>query len=321
VACCALWLAMTKANRIRESTEVYALEECMPRIVAIHGIAQQHKGEQTLKGYWLPALQDGLMRSQSGQTLVDDDFAVAFYGDLFRTSDGPAEKSGSIDFPWEPEDIAADDELEVGLLASWWQEAQRIDPNVPEPELGGKARTPQFVQEALVALSHSKFFAGLAERVMIGNLKQVGGYLRDDAVRATAQRRLASFVDEDTQVLIAHSLGSIVAYETLCAHPDWNIRSFITLGSPLGIPNVIFHRLRPAPPNGKGAWPSCVTEWFNIADRGDVVALIKRLGPLFNGDVQDLLVNNGAKAHDVRPYLTSMQAGNAVAAGLRTQAN
>jgi hypothetical protein len=292
----------------------------MPKVVAIHGIAQQHKGEQTLKGEWLPALRDGLTRTQTGATLADEDFVVAFYGDLFRPAGGPADKAASISFPWEPEDIAESDELEVGLLQAFWQEARRTDPDVPEPEPGGKARTPNFVQQALVALSHSTFFAGLAERAMIGNLKQVAAYLGDDAVRAAAQLRLASLVDKYTTVVIAHSLGSIVAYETLCAHPEWNIRSFITLGSPLGISNVVLDRLRPTPPDGaKRACPVCVRQWFNIADRADVVAMVKCLAPLFSGSVQDWLVDNGADAHHVQPYLTSLEAGRAVEVGLRDE--
>ena len=56
--------------------------------------------------------------------------------------------------------------------------------------------------------------------------------------------------------------------------------------------------------------------WTNIADTGDVVALTKRLAPLFGERVQDLLVNNGSKAHDISPYLTAAQTGHAIAEGL-----
>jgi hypothetical protein len=52
-----------------------------------------------------------------------------------------------------------------------------------------------------------------------------------------------------------------------------------------------------------------------VADRRDVVALVKELDPLFGG-VTDLPVDNGPKAHDASPYLTSREVGRAVAAGL-----
>ena len=56
--------------------------------------------------------------------------------------------------------------------------------------------------------------------------------------------------------MVGHSLGSVVAYEALCAHPEWPVRALVTLGSPLGIRNLIFDRLVPAPAagdSGRGA--------------------------------------------------------------------
>jgi hypothetical protein len=108
----------------------------------------------------------------------------------------------------------------------------------------------------------------------------------------------------------------VVAYEALAAHPEWPARKLVTLGSPLGIRNLIFDRLRPAPVNGTGAWPGAVSAWTNVADAGDIVALNKRLASLFGSRVQDESIDNGAKAHDVCPYLTSAKTGQAISAGL-----
>jgi hypothetical protein len=47
------------------------------------------------------------------------------------------------------------------------------------------------------------------------------------------------------------------------------------------------------------------------------VALVKELGPLFGSRVHDLAVHNGAKAHDVRPYLTARVTGQAVTDGMK----
>ena len=55
---------------------------------------------------------------------------------------------------------------------------------------------------------------------------------------------------------------------------------------------------------------------MNVADAGDVVALVKDLRPLFGGRVACYLVHNGSHAHDVRPYLTAAETGAAIAAGL-----
>ncbi|WP_405991747.1 hypothetical protein [Streptomyces sp. NBC_00986] len=56
--------------------------------------------------------------------------------------------------------------------------------------------------------------------------------------------------------------------------------------------------------------------WTNIADRGDAVALVKELAPAFGKRVDDVPVHNGAKAHDVRPYLTALETGEAIGKAL-----
>lgn len=280
----------------------------MARIVAIHGIAQQYKGEHTLRAEWLPALRDGLSRA-GAELPRDEDLVCAFYGALFRPDGGK-----SIDFAWEPDDVT--DEWEQNLLRTWWEAAAAADPHVPPPGEAGKARTPAFVQDALGALSQWKFFAGIGERALIGNLKQVRAYLNDDAVRLHAQAQARRLVTPDTRVLIGHSLGSVVAYELLCAYPELQVDTLLTLGSPLGIRNLIFHRLRPPPASGKGAWAGGAAHWVNVADRGDVVALTKALRPMFEGEVEDHLVHNGGDAHDVKPYLSAVVTGRAIARGL-----
>ena len=57
--------------------------------------------------------------------------------------------------------------------------------------------------------------------------------------------------------------------------------------------------------------------WINIADGGDVVVLVKDLRPSFGVNVENHLIYNGATAHDIRPYLTAKETGNAIATGLR----
>jgi pimeloyl-ACP methyl ester carboxylesterase len=77
------------------------------------------------------------------------------------------------------------------------------------------------------------------------------------------------------RVLLAHSLGSVVAYETLSAHPDLGVELFVTLGTPLAMRSVVYDRLSPTP-MGRGAKPPGAAAWVNIADRGDPVAVPRR---------------------------------------------
>jgi hypothetical protein len=283
----------------------------MPLILGVHGIAQQFKGPNVLRDEWLSPLRDGLLHA-GVELRQDSDLICPFYGDLFRQ---PGTKAVGIPL-YDASDV--NDDWERELLEVWWREAALVEPGrVTAPESRTKGRTAHFVQRALDALSHSQFFAGLAERALIFDLKQVHSYFREYSIREAVRQTVVEVVGPDTRVIIGHSLGSVVAYECLCAHPEWNVQTFVTLGSPLGIRNLIFDRLQPPPQDGLGAWPGSVKRWINIADRGDIVALVKNLGDAFGEKVESHLINNGAQAHSILPYLTAKETGHAIAFGLR----
>jgi hypothetical protein len=277
------------------------------RIVAVHGIGNQFLGEHQIGAIWLPALRDGLARA--GHSLAsDEDLICAFYGDIFRP------KGKAIDAWLDSSDI--EEGWEKSMLSSWWEEAARVDQGVFPPDGGGKGIGMDAVQSALWALSNSKFFAGVVESVLIQDLKQVKLYLRDPLIRREARQRVLDAITPDTRVLIGHSLGSVVAYEALCQASGHQIQTFVTMGSPLGIRNLIFDQLEPPPENSLGQWPAGLASWINIADRGDVVALVKELAGCFGNRVSDQLIDNGSHAHNAARYLCSKEAGDAVATGI-----
>lgn len=79
------------------------------------------------------------------------------------------------------------------------------------------------------------------------DLLQVTRYLTEDDLRAAAQAKVAALLDEETQLVIGHSLGSVVAWEA-CQALDRPLPVLITLGSTLGLDNVVYPRLGPQPP-------------------------------------------------------------------------
>jgi hypothetical protein len=286
------------------------------RVVCVHGVGQQREAAETLHAAWAPALCGGV--GLAGGRLAAAEVVCAFYGYLFRPPGRHLDTGG---YPLiETEDL---DGFEQDLLAEWWFEAARTDDAVLGPDARTLARTPRGAQGALRALSGSRFFAAQGERVLKGDLRQVRDYFDDLAIRQQARERVSEAVSDDTRVLVGHSLGSVVAYEALAANPGWPVRMLVTLGSPLGIPNLIFDRLEPAPlsaadakPGPRGRWPGPSRQWVNIADQGDVVALVKDLRPLFGPGLDCRIVENGTTAHDVKPYLTAIETGRAIWQGL-----
>jgi hypothetical protein len=285
----------------------------MPRVLGVHGIGQQYRSGPELTRGWWDALRGGLEVAgfrPTADNLAEADVRVAFFGDLFRPQ-GALAGGGP---PYTPADLQPGPEQD--LLQVWYQAAVDQDPSLGPPEgaLGPGRVAAQAMVERLLR-SHS--FARVAQRGFIGNLKQVTAFLTTPDVKDRVLQRVAEELTPDTRVLIGHSLGSVVLYEYLARDRPPQVELLVTVGSPLGIPNLVFERLTPTPTGGVGAWPGAVAGWVNIADPDDVVALRKQLGPLFpasdgGAGVDDHPVDNGKEPHAASRYLNAKRTGAAL---------
>src|SRR5262249_53552768 len=150
---------------------------------------------------------------------------------------------GQVSTAVDPLDLT---EAEQALLLYIWEEAARTDPDVPAPSGLSKTTGPgrtALVQRALLALCRSRYFGPRLAGLLPGRLRQVSQYFTDLDVRLAARRAVEREVSARTRVIVGHSLGSVVAYEALCANPQWEVTTLITLGSPLGISHIVFERL------------------------------------------------------------------------------
>jgi hypothetical protein len=125
------------------------------------------------------------------------------------------------------------------------------------------------------------------------------------AMQAPVRKALVEGPKPD--IVLAHSLGTIIAYDVLSepALADRRPAVMVTVGCPLGIDNVQ-DRLR----DGAGRpnpIPVGITEWTNFADRFDPVAIEATLRDEFkpNNLIEDEAVNNAAaNNHDLTGYLS-----------------
>jgi hypothetical protein len=308
----------------------------MSTIVLVHGIAQEQLAADTLESHWLPALAGGV-RNHGNPDLADrlwrhsapgDITArMAYYGHHFLddTAQGPT-TPGELD--------PAEAELVEQLATAWLHAAanRASDPrdrteanrklaeltDAPDAAQGPRAA----IRPAMNALARLRWFApmglGLAGRFVYRALSQVSRYLTNNTLRRNAQDLVLTHINPDTRLVIGHSLGSVIAYEAL--HRTQHPTALLTLGSPLGLRNIIYERLRPQPPHV----PPTLTRWDNIVDRDDLVAAHLDLRPHFPPAASAIIpvttatVDNGSKPHDATHYLTKRITGRIVTETLTT---
>jgi hypothetical protein len=99
--------------------------------------------------------------------------------------------------------------------------------------------------------------------------RDVWVYVTFGGVRARIDAIVDAAIPAEPCVVVAHSLGTIVAYNILSGRTrdSQPIPLFMTLGSPLGIRAISTRLRKPL------AMPATLSEWFNARDRRDTVAL------------------------------------------------
>lgn len=106
------------------------------------------------------------------------------------------------------------------------------------------------------------------------------------AVRASVRARLeAAWRSDERVLLLGHSLGSVIAYDTLweLTHVDrrnGEVSLFVTLGSPLGT-RFVQRSVKGANEAGEARYPHNIRRWVNLTARGDATALKPRIKPLY----------------------------------------
>jgi hypothetical protein len=272
----------------------------MAKVVCVHGIGKSREARETLVDDWAEAVCGGV--SNAGGHLDKSEVDLAFYGIIFR----PDGKDDPNEIPnYVPGDLESP--LELELLAAM----ASVVPGTAAGEGGKGLPFQRGVAQMLDVVAHTPFFGGVAHKVVIWLLKEVTRYLDEPDVRTRAHASLLRRIRDDTRILIGHSLGSVVAYEVLCAKEDLPVRTLITIGSPLGVPSLL-PRLRPPVAQPPGKWPNNVARWVNVADKADLVAFEKSLARVYGPRVKDHVVDNGATMHDSKPYLTAVQTGRAI---------
>lgn len=148
--------------------------------------------------------------------------------------------------------------------------------------------------------------------------RQVRRYISDPACRRAVHDRVTGRIGSVKAVMVAHSLGSVAAYEALCSLPAHNVYTLITLGSPLGLRRMFFNRLQSPTIAGRHSWPAPLAQWINISFTRDPIAFVKRLSPMFGDGQQitDIILPGRSNSHALQSYLSTPETRSLVAGAL-----
>lgn len=115
-------------------------------------------------------------------------------------------------------------------------------------------------------------------------------------IRKLLKQTLRPLIEKNEPVLlIGHSLGSVIAYDTL-----WELSideglhgkvDFLTIGSPLGM-HYVYRRLMGINKYKDNSYPKLIRRWINISSEGDIIALERDFHLCFKEMLDRNLVNS-----------------------------
>ena len=267
-------------------------------------------GSRSRMAYWadlryptpLPSPDADGLESVAFEEGVDDD--ELHPADLIVASMMEAHSETLVETP-APGGIAPTGEgASRGALDSWLQEMAYVADAVVQ----GEAQPPS-AEEALplprsarVAISRT-----LVKRTFVDVYAYFFG-AEGEAIRGRLRSTLAEV--DGPVLVIAHSLGSIIAYDVLReAGSAREVPLLVTVGSPLGVTEIQDLVTTPL------RVPDGVAAWRNVADGRDLVALDRTLRPEYapaERITDFLVVNDNDNHHGIREYLSTAPVRDAV---------
>ncbi|MEV4894948.1 serine protease [Nonomuraea sp. NPDC055795] len=249
-------------------------------LVFLHGRGQTGRDPQTMRREWIAGLNKGL--TLAGLPTVEPaDVWFPFYGDTLT------EPRESL-IPAAPTTRVVYEQLigEAAALAG-------------RPADGRREGLLTGVQGALSWLASA---TNLDHLLIAAVFRDVAAYLDDSSVRQAVLAGVERTLPSSGQVvLVAHSLGTVVAMDLLTRLPAaLEVPLLVTLGSPLGL-DAVQGRLLSGGPHR----PDRAGQWLNVWSQADPVSIGCPLEDDWKGQVDERAVDNPLqRSHDVAEYLS-----------------
>jgi hypothetical protein len=257
-------------------------------ILGIHGLENEPPLDETIRS-WKASISEGLARNSSCDQL-DIPFEFVYWADL---------RYGQ---PLAPDQI---------------EEPYHPDPGhgpFPGPELGGGQSINTLLEQVYKGLDWIQTktgFTPIDDLILKTRFEDLWRYQSETTfaqeVRGRLYERLQAVAGHRI-LLVAHSMGSLIAYDVLRLlerdAPSVWVDHLVTLGSPLGMAEV---RLKIADEHGAVRTPNNVGHWSNLSDKRDLATLADTLSKVYASSdcgvsIRDVAILNAYHRPNGAPY-------------------
>jgi len=267
-------------------------------IIVIHGLGNKPP-KPVLEKWWKKAIQEGMVRNGFSKQLTE--FEMVYWADVLHKMPLDLNETDT-DSPYFVEEtyVPANPDFEIENHDTRKKIVDFLQKQIKSIFLNDDlSLNYSFITDSIIHKYFSDLDTYYTEECIDENDMKCEAHLviRERLIKVLKKHQGKKIL------LISHSMGSIVAYDVLKLRPEITIDSFITIGSPLGLPVVVSKIAAEQKRSNKATatikTPENITKaWYNFADITDKVAFYYKLsdtyGPNLAGikPVDELVVNN-----------------------------
>ncbi len=287
------------------------------KIIYIHGMNKQDYNAISLRQHWLHIFRKGLRQDQQLACFshLKRHIRIPFYADLLLKHHQHNVLNASTLMPQDWPHFPFHPPVKPPPL-----------PSTPLPSTSEMGEIPELnIEDALSFKQKLRFItflsrnAALRDFVLLLNyfpglhatlikkfLIEIYLYLANPEFMQQVHERIGQQLHSHQPcILIAHSLGSVIAYNYLIQHPELNIQRFISLGSPLAFRVIQSHLAQPL------LRPSAISgDWINFYSHDDFLTAFPLTAapfvfdpPIINHEIR----TSWQRPHDIEGYLEHPQ--------------
>jgi hypothetical protein len=275
-------------------------------IIGIHGLGNKPPRD-LLREWWLKSICEGL--KNINRYSFEPNFEIVYWADILNDKPlnnliSDPENQYYLDEPYTPSTDSLVNKPHIKRKKFLGFLEEQMDKIFLNDDLTSNFN---FVYD----LIFKKYFK---ELVIYYSKDDLGNNELNTSIKDSIRKRLAEVITKHKGkeiFIIAHSMGSIIAYDVCnLLVKDIEIDTFVTIGSPLGVP-VIFSKIAEElksryPDTERPSVPENIKRgWFNFSDIEDIVAMNYNLGDdygpnSYGVEIKDYVVSNNYMINNER---------------------